>query len=67
MPDVQQALVKTHRLTIVLATPLASTLGQLKENVVSALNQFEDEESAAGVPKVSPGFHPDIVTRKPVP
>ncbi|KAG8880191.1 hypothetical protein FRB97_001022, partial [Tulasnella sp. 331] len=53
VPDVQQALVKTHRLTIVVATPLASTLGQLKENIVSALNQFEDEENAAGVPKVS--------------
>ncbi|KAG9016140.1 hypothetical protein FRB93_011614 [Tulasnella sp. JGI-2019a] len=51
--DVQQALVKTHRLTIVLATPLSSTLGQLKENIVSALQQFEDEESAAGVPRVS--------------
>jgi len=52
-PDVQQALVKTHKLTIVIATPLSSTLGQLKDNVFSAMKQFEEDESAAGVPRVS--------------
>lgn len=46
-----QLLVKTHRLTVVIGVPVSTELHKVKEEILSALNQFEDDEP--DVPKVS--------------
>jgi hypothetical protein len=47
-----QLLLKSHKLTIVLPTPLIATLPDIKSNALSALKQFSDVEARAGVPVV---------------
>lgn len=42
--------MKSHKLTIVLPTPLATTLPEIKSSALSALKQFSDVEAKAGIP-----------------
>jgi len=50
---IHQLIIRTHQLTVVIATPLSNTVGSVKQDVLSALRQFSDEESFTGVPKVA--------------
>ncbi|KAG8919746.1 hypothetical protein FRC02_001412, partial [Tulasnella sp. 418] len=64
-PDADlQLLIKTHKLTIFIQSPQKSTLSELKEKVLSALQQFAKEGANEGIPMVDSADDFEICQRK---
>jgi len=47
-----QLIVKTHKVSIIIKTPLAATIQTVKSSVLSALNQFAESGALEDVPSV---------------
>jgi len=58
-----QLLIKTHKTTVVVASKLSNKIGNIKEDVLSALQQFQDDQE--DIPKVSKASDFELCRRNP--
>lgn len=52
-PSEIQLIIKTHRTTVVIQTPLSATMQRVKSSVLSALNQFDNPGTLEDVPSIN--------------